>query len=140
MGPAATKEELRKAFGKNPVEMQAFSLSLGDFELSKYARARRSAAIQAFTAQNGERLWSTELPPYGRMAARGDEEGYFERVKLHHRDQCLPAQFSSPTISGDGMVYVGRADGGLYAVNQHKFTKFDAGAGALHPGTSWAPG
>mmetsp|Transcript_20722 Transcript_20722/g.64727 ORF Transcript_20722/g.64727 Transcript_20722/m.64727 type:complete len:149 (-) Transcript_20722:81-527(-) len=130
-------------FRKSPREMHEFSLSLGDKELKTYGKPEKTAAIRAFDARTGAPTWSTELPPYGRKAARGDEEGYLERKRLMNpRDQCLPAQFGAPTISADGTIYVGRADGLLYAVESGtgKFRTFDAEAGFLHPGTSWAPG
>jgi len=142
MSPSAQYQELQKAFNKSQRGMQEFSLSLGDKELRTYGLPDRTAAIRAFDAHTGVPQWSTELPPYGRLAARGDEEGYLERQQLKHRNQCLPAQFGAPTISADGTIYVGRADGLLYAVESGtgRFRTFDAKAGFLHPGTSWAPG
>lgn len=141
MSSAASGDvELMWRFRRSPRQMQDYSLSLGNSELDTYGQPVREAAVLAFNAQTGESQWSTELPMYGRLAARGDEEGYLQRKKLHHRDQCLPTQLTAPTISGDGTVYVGRADGLLYAVKRGNYTTFDAAAGFMHPGTAWAPG
>mmetsp|Transcript_50512 Transcript_50512/g.110211 ORF Transcript_50512/g.110211 Transcript_50512/m.110211 type:complete len:481 (-) Transcript_50512:97-1539(-) len=142
--PAASDPSLMMKFGKNPSAMTHFSLSLGSKELKTYGMPDKHATMRAFDAKTGEPSWSQDLPPYGRLAAAGDEEGYLERRELHHRDQCLPAQFGAPTISGDGTVYVGRADGNLYAMRPEGegavISTFQTGAGFLHPGTSWAPG
>lgn len=139
--PAAGDVGLMIQHRKFPAQMQAWSLSLGNGEMKAYGKPDRAAAVQAFDARTGEQKWFVELPPYGRLSARGDEEGYLERKGLQHRDQCLPAQFGSPTISADGTVWVGRADGLLYAVDGKKGTyrTYDTGTGFLHPGTSWAP-
>jgi len=143
--PSASNPELRDYFHKSAIAMHKFSLSLGNKELRRYGIPDKRATVMAFDAKTGEPSWSKDLPPYGRMAAAGDEEGYLERQGLHHRDQCLPAQFGAPTISGDGTFYVGRADGNLYAVRPDGnggavVSTFQTGAGFLHPGTSWAPG
>jgi len=140
--PAAGTEAVLQAAKKSPEWVHNFSLFLGNNELKAYGLAEKTASINAYDTRTGEPRWSTELPPYGRLAARGDEEGFLVRRSLGHRDQCLPAQFGAPTISADGTIYVGRADGFLYAVGSGtgKFSTFDAEAGFLHPGTSWAPG
>jgi len=140
--PLASMQEALKGFGMSEQQLHDLSLSLGDKELKTLNQPDRTAAIVAFDARTGAPQWSTELPPYGRLAARGDEEGFLQRRELKLRDQCLPAQFGSPTVSADGTVYVGRADGLLYAVERGtgRFRTFDAQAGFLHPGTSWAPG
>lgn len=140
--PAASNIDIMTAFKVFPPQMQEMSLSLGNHELQRYGLPDRTAAVRAFETATGNPLWSTELPPYGRLAARGDEEGFLTRISLGIRSQCLPAQFGAPTIGNDGTVYVGRADGKLYAVGNATgtFETFDAQAGFLHPGTSWAPG
>jgi len=140
--PAASDPVILGKFAKTPEEMHAWSLSLGSGERKAYGLPEITAAVAAFSAQTGLPLWSTSLPPYGRYAAAGDEEGVLVRRALGHRDQCLPAQFNAPTLSADGTIYVGRADGKLYAVGQGTgtFSTFAAGAGFLHPGTAWAPG
>eukprot|EP00413_Alexandrium_margalefii_P001577 CAMPEP_0204523412 /NCGR_PEP_ID=MMETSP0661-20131031/6825_1 /ASSEMBLY_ACC=CAM_ASM_000606 /TAXON_ID=109239 /ORGANISM="Alexandrium margalefi, Strain AMGDE01CS-322" /LENGTH=483 /DNA_ID=CAMNT_0051529111 /DNA_START=52 /DNA_END=1503 /DNA_ORIENTATION=+ len=140
--PAAENVGLLLRFRKTPGDMRAFSLSLGNDELSTYGLPEVTAAVKAFDTRSGQPQWTTELPPYGRLSARGDEEGLPARQKLGIRTICLPAQFGSPTISRDGTVYVGRADGRLYAVESGtgRYRTFDTGAGFLHPGTSWAPG
>jgi outer membrane protein assembly factor BamB len=123
-------------------DLQRYSLSLGNNEMRAYGMQDHTARMAAFDAKTGQPRWSTELPPFGRMAALGDEEGWIERRVRHQRDQCLPAQFGAPTVSGNGDIYVGRADGKLYAVEPRtgKYRVFDTEAGFLHPGTIWAPG
>lgn len=142
--PAASEPKLLKTLHLSPRAMQKYSLSLGSKELQTYGMPDKRATIMAFHAKTGEPKWSQDLPPFGRLAALGDEEGYLERQELHHRNQCLPAQFGSPTVAGDGTIYVGRADGNLYAVRPEgegaTVSTFQTGAGFLHPGTSWAPG
>lgn len=142
--PAAANVALMKKFEKSPTEMSQFSLSLGTQELQTYGMPERTATIRALDAKTGELVWAKDLTPYGRLAAAGDEEGYALRLSLHHRPECLPAQFSAPTISGDGTIYVGRSDGNLYAIKPEGsdavVNTFHTGAGFLHPGTSFAPG
>jgi len=142
--PSASQTSLMKRFSKGPQEMHDYSLSLGAKELETYGLPNHRATIAAFDAKTGVPSWSQDLTPYGRMAAAGDEEGFLERLSLGHRNQCLPAQFGAPTVSGDGTIYVGRADGNLYAIRPKGsgavVTTFQTGAGFLHPGTSFAPG
>lgn len=133
-----------------PQELHNLSISLGERERRSFGMPNITAVLQAFDPASGTPQWSFEFPPYGRVAARGDEEGVLARTALGIWDQCLPAQFSSPTFSSDGTVYVGRADGKLWAVGdkngdgtispETEVATFDTQAGFLHPGTSFAPG
>jgi len=103
--------------------------------------------VLSLDAATGRVLWRYEAEPYDRRAPMGDEEGFLERMRLTPaRSICLPAMWGSPTIAGDGTVYVGRSDGRLYAVRgdaasgRAEATTFFTGAGALHPGAALAPG
>lgn len=121
--------------------------------------------MMVFDAASGVLQYKWQAPLYHRDDARGDSEGLYTRMhtdKLH--PVCLPAQWSAPTLAGDGAVYTGRADGFLYVLRpppRSRFeavaideplpvdfastpevdvTRFDLGSAFLHGGTSWAPG
>jgi len=121
------------------------SQTLGSSQRSFNGHNNLPAAVIAFNARTGEQLWRYELPHYGREAAAGDEEGILVRTRLGIRAFCLPAQWNSPTISGDGTVYLGRASGMLYGIRAmedghvEEASKFNAHSGFLHPGTAWGP-
>jgi outer membrane protein assembly factor BamB len=141
--PVADSSGLADYFHTTKEALHDLSLQWGNDELKNFGFPLHYANIKAFDAKTGEPKWTTELPPYGRTSAAGDEEGYPERKKLGIRNSCFPEQFGSPTVSGDGTIYVGRADGALYAVESGtgNFKKaFETGAGFQHPGTIWAPG
>merc|ERR1740129_998453 len=125
------------------------SMRAGEREREEQNMTDLTAALQAFEVDTGKLLWSYEFPPYGRVAAAGDEEGVLIRNALGNRNKCKPSQFSSPTLSNEGTVYVGRADGKVWAVGDQngdgiispqEVDTFDTGAGFPHPGASFAPG
>eukprot|EP00747_Dinoflagellata_sp_TGD_P141045 gnl/TRDRNA2_/TRDRNA2_176078_c0_seq5.p1 gnl/TRDRNA2_/TRDRNA2_176078_c0~~gnl/TRDRNA2_/TRDRNA2_176078_c0_seq5.p1 ORF type:complete len:518 (-),score=46.23 gnl/TRDRNA2_/TRDRNA2_176078_c0_seq5:71-1624(-) len=140
-------------------EYHAKILAMGD---GQRARLRQlgikmpdlRASIMAFDTQKGELQWSHDVKEYGGIASAGDEEGLLDRLAATAANGqdginghqfvapfCLPAHWSSPTISGDGTVYVGRTDGVLYAYNPMTGERrYHTGTGPLHSGTTFAPG
>lgn len=127
-----------------PAEAEAFhlaTLAAGEKQRSIANMADLRAQIAAFDAGTGEPLWTHAVPPLGRVAFAGDEEGWLTRKALGHREICLPAHWTAPTIDADGTVYVGRSDGKMYkyspATGESTFTTGTAG---LHSGMTFAPG
>jgi len=121
--------------------LHSFSLMMGELERSGLGRKDLPGAIMAFDAQTGEEQWRHEVKPWGRLSAAGDEEGVVERLLNQRRALCMPSHWGAPTLSADGTVYVGRTDGQLYAVSPSKGVEtYRTGAGASHPGASFAPG
>eukprot|EP00747_Dinoflagellata_sp_TGD_P141014 gnl/TRDRNA2_/TRDRNA2_176078_c0_seq13.p1 gnl/TRDRNA2_/TRDRNA2_176078_c0~~gnl/TRDRNA2_/TRDRNA2_176078_c0_seq13.p1 ORF type:complete len:499 (-),score=42.05 gnl/TRDRNA2_/TRDRNA2_176078_c0_seq13:609-2105(-) len=127
-------------------EVHDKALSLGEGQRALYRQQGINlpdlrASIMAFDTQTGEVEWSHDVKPYGGVAAAGDEEGVLERLAAGQDAICLPAHWSSPTISGDGTVYVGRTNGDLYAYNpktgEHTY---HTGTAPLHSGVTFAPG
>ena len=84
--------------------------------------AHEPGSVVALDAETGSLLWRFNAAPHMSLFAAGDAERAAHLV-LHGvsphliRQVCLPAQWSSPAISGDGAVYVGRMDGKLYVVH-----------------------
>eukprot|EP00747_Dinoflagellata_sp_TGD_P141010 gnl/TRDRNA2_/TRDRNA2_176078_c0_seq1.p1 gnl/TRDRNA2_/TRDRNA2_176078_c0~~gnl/TRDRNA2_/TRDRNA2_176078_c0_seq1.p1 ORF type:complete len:536 (-),score=62.50 gnl/TRDRNA2_/TRDRNA2_176078_c0_seq1:76-1683(-) len=140
-------------------EYHAKILAMGD---GQRARLRQlgikmpdlRASIMAFDTQKGELQWSHDVKEYGGIASAGDEEGLLDRLAATAANGqdginghqfvapfCLPAHWSSPTISGDGTVYVGRVNGDLYAYNPKTGEqRYHTGTGPLHSGVTFAPG
>ena len=82
-----------------------------------------TGSVVALDADTGVLLWQFNAEPYSPVLAAGDPERlvYF-RNHPHVSERllcvlCLPAQWSAPVITGDGAVYIGRADGKLYVVH-----------------------
>jgi len=105
--------------------------------------------ITAFDAETGDVRWHYDLPPWMRVAARGDEEGWIPRWKTPWRGTCCPASFGSPSVDGDGTVYVGFVSGVFYGIkdrnadgriDESEVRTFDAEAAFLHSGPAFAPG
>ena len=82
-----------------------------------------TGSVVALEAETGALLWQFNAEPYAPPLAAGDAErlayqaAHPEVSKRLLCSLCLPAQWSAPVITGDGSVYVGRADGNLYVVH-----------------------
>ena len=82
-----------------------------------------SPSASRATTLPGALLWQFNAEPYAPPLAAGDAErlayqaAHPEVSKRLLCAQCLPAQWSAPVITGDGSVYVGRADGNLDVVH-----------------------
>lgn len=113
-------------------------------------RAGFPGVVTALDAETGELQWSYELPVWRRVAARGDEEGVLTRLRLFpDRPVCLPAMFSSPSVDGAGVLYIGHMSGMLFGIkdwnadgtiSSDEVSAFDAEAAFLHSGPAFAPG
>ncbi|CAJ1384628.1 unnamed protein product [Effrenium voratum] len=82
--------------------------------------AAKPGSVLALDAATGQPRW--EFNGASVFFSRGDvkrlELGMENTTNL--RAICLPAQWSSPVITGDGSVYVGRSDGNIYVVHGPK--------------------
>ena len=108
--------------GTSPPEKAfAFSMAMGNRMRGFMRKPNVTGALVSMSAADGKVQWRTPFPPYGYNADIGDELGIIERMKaqsqgvLAGRTVCLPAQFGGPTVSSNGILYVGRADGFLWA-------------------------
>merc|ERR1712187_785682 len=88
---------------------------------------------------------------WSRPGARGDEEGFFQRVRvsLPKRPICLPVAHSSPSVDGNGVVFIGHASGLFIGVkdwnkdgkiSDEEVSTYDTEAAYLHSGPAFAPG
>eukprot|EP00747_Dinoflagellata_sp_TGD_P141033 gnl/TRDRNA2_/TRDRNA2_176078_c0_seq30.p1 gnl/TRDRNA2_/TRDRNA2_176078_c0~~gnl/TRDRNA2_/TRDRNA2_176078_c0_seq30.p1 ORF type:complete len:536 (-),score=28.19 gnl/TRDRNA2_/TRDRNA2_176078_c0_seq30:56-1663(-) len=134
-----------------PQLVHGMLVTLGDFQRAFARRLGGKApdlhgTIMAFDTQTGHQQWRHDVTPYGGIASAGDEEGVLERSSMYFvygakANFCLPAHWSSPTITADGTVFVGRLNGVLYAYNPKTGERtYVTGTGGLHSGVTFAPG
>mmetsp|Transcript_115759 Transcript_115759/g.160619 ORF Transcript_115759/g.160619 Transcript_115759/m.160619 type:complete len:497 (-) Transcript_115759:115-1605(-) len=124
------------------------SLALGKYARYLFRNPKTHETRQeyfAFDVATGKQIWTHKLPSWFRLAAMGDEEGLGQRIENNDRLFCLPAPLTTPTIAGDGTVYVGEVSGRLYGVKHLGDGKveehyFDTGGAFLHGGAALAPG
>merc|ERR1712066_415278 len=75
------------------------------------------SALVALDAETGAYLWNWKPPEYSLLATVGDQEQLLQRLWVGKGDPlCLPDSWSQNTISADGTVYAGFANGHVYAV------------------------
>lgn len=128
------------------LEVHLHALELGEDEQELWHNPDRHSGVRAYDAETGDVLWEFEAPASHRIAAAGDTEGFLERHSLGIRPLCMPPPWTSPTIAGDGAVYLGHSSGLLYKLRGPsgsegvQVSSFETEAGYLHPGATFAPG
>lgn len=134
------------------VALHRLSIWFGEHQQWLWWQPSRKTAVHAYDARTGEQRWLfDDIPPWKYFASKGDEEQFLERFKfVPKRIVCGPATWGSPTISGDGTVYVGHISGMLYAIrdangdgkidSKTEVSTLDMGTATLHPGSAFAPG
>eukprot|EP00413_Alexandrium_margalefii_P025354 CAMPEP_0204573030 /NCGR_PEP_ID=MMETSP0661-20131031/39786_1 /ASSEMBLY_ACC=CAM_ASM_000606 /TAXON_ID=109239 /ORGANISM="Alexandrium margalefi, Strain AMGDE01CS-322" /LENGTH=504 /DNA_ID=CAMNT_0051581417 /DNA_START=32 /DNA_END=1546 /DNA_ORIENTATION=+ len=85
--------------------------------------ANNQAAMAAYDAETGKKLWHYELSAYRKPATAGDTERVLKRyddltqgINPHNDPLCLPDSCSQPVIAADGTAFQGWQDGRVYAV------------------------
>ena len=79
------------------------------------------------------------------------DEGFFQRLfwSLPKRPICLPVAHSSPSVDGNGVVFIGHASGLFIGVkdwnkdgkiSDEEVSIYDTEAAYLHSGPAFAPG
>merc|ERR1712060_65433 len=105
--------------------------------------------MYAFNANTGEFLWSYELDFMKIKNPRGEVEGEIPRRETPWRPGCGPVAYSSPSIDGNGVAFIGHMSGKFFGVkdwnNDGKIDKeevsvFDGEAAFLHSGPAFASG
>mmetsp|Transcript_15392 Transcript_15392/g.26933 ORF Transcript_15392/g.26933 Transcript_15392/m.26933 type:complete len:523 (-) Transcript_15392:197-1765(-) len=140
-------------------------VNTGSFPGSPLAeKSPHHGGVFVFDAETGALQWQYQEPVYMEPAARGDSEGFKQRMLMNSPHVvCLPAPWSSPTVDGSGAIYLGHMSGLLHVLRGPAAGSFekdekalsemepettpgvqvysmDLGAGYLHGGTAWAPG
>jgi len=72
--------------------------------------------VIAYDAETGEVQWIFNGPSQKGPYQAADLEGTIERLSSGVRSMCLPNGWSAPSISADGVVYVGNEEGNFYAL------------------------
>eukprot|EP00747_Dinoflagellata_sp_TGD_P097147 gnl/TRDRNA2_/TRDRNA2_167041_c0_seq3.p1 gnl/TRDRNA2_/TRDRNA2_167041_c0~~gnl/TRDRNA2_/TRDRNA2_167041_c0_seq3.p1 ORF type:complete len:247 (-),score=27.17 gnl/TRDRNA2_/TRDRNA2_167041_c0_seq3:55-795(-) len=106
--------------------------------------------IHAFKADTGEKLWSYQLDYMKKKNALGEDEGFAIRsADSPWRSVCAPVAYSSPSVDGNGVVFIGHMSGKFFGVkdwngdgqiSKEEVSVFNAEAAFLHSGPAFAPG
>lgn len=113
--------------------------------------SRFPAEVRVFDAETGTPQWSWAPELWEWSSCAGDTIGFFPRVfSGSPRPFCIPNPWSSPAIDAEGTIYLGHANGKLYAISdsnsdnviddETEVSSFDLGVAFGHPGAGLAPG
>lgn len=101
-------------------------------------------------ADTGEVKFKYVVDRYKAPMAKGDGEGYAQKVATQPwRETCCPVAYSSPSVDGNGVVYIGHMSGNIFGlkdwdkngvISDDEVYRFDAEGGFLHSGPAFAPG
>merc|ERR1712217_470064 len=104
----------------------------------------------ALDADTGRIKFNHTFPLWERHTAEGDQEGFAQKSKTQPwRTVCCPVAYSSPSVDGNGVVYIGHMSGMLFGVkdwnkdgviSENEVSTFDAEGAFLHSGPAFAPG
>mmetsp|Transcript_51114 Transcript_51114/g.102752 ORF Transcript_51114/g.102752 Transcript_51114/m.102752 type:complete len:163 (+) Transcript_51114:1-489(+) len=106
--------------------------------------------IVALDAGTGRVKWQKVLATWDEPTAKGDQAGFKQKVATQPwRAMCCPVAYSSPSVDGNGVVYIGHMSGNIYAAKDwnkdgvladDEIESFDAEGAFLHSGPAFAPG
>mmetsp|Transcript_142422 Transcript_142422/g.442867 ORF Transcript_142422/g.442867 Transcript_142422/m.442867 type:complete len:252 (+) Transcript_142422:260-1015(+) len=115
-----------------------------------YHAGSTPSEIVALDAATGKRRWKHTLMVWSRPTAKGDQEGYAQKIATQPwRAMCCPVAYSSPSVDGNGVVYIGHMSGKIFGVkdwdkngriSDDEVYEFDAEGAFLHSGPAFAPG
>merc|ERR1711879_651801 len=106
--------------------------------------------IVAIDADTGRIKWKHVLAQWKNPTALGDQEGFSQKSSTQPwRAMCCPVAYSSPSVDGNGVVYIGHMSGYFFGVkdwdkdgtiSEDEVYKFFAEGAFLHSGPAFAPG
>mmetsp|Transcript_142421 Transcript_142421/g.442862 ORF Transcript_142421/g.442862 Transcript_142421/m.442862 type:complete len:251 (+) Transcript_142421:260-1012(+) len=115
-----------------------------------YYTGSTPSEVVALDADTGKQKWQHTFMVWDRPTAMGDQEGYKQKlVSQPFRAMCCPVAYSSPSVDGNGVVYIGHMSGNIYGVKdwdkngritEDEVYKFNAEGAFLHSGPAFAPG
>jgi len=115
-----------------------------------YNSGETPSEIVALDADTGKMKYKYVLDVFRRPTAKGDQEGVLQKAATQPwRALCCPVAYSSPSVDGEGVVYIGHMSGTIFgvkdwdrngAITEDEVYRFDAEGAFLHSGPAFAPG
>eukprot|EP00413_Alexandrium_margalefii_P036469 CAMPEP_0204595528 /NCGR_PEP_ID=MMETSP0661-20131031/52721_1 /ASSEMBLY_ACC=CAM_ASM_000606 /TAXON_ID=109239 /ORGANISM="Alexandrium margalefi, Strain AMGDE01CS-322" /LENGTH=565 /DNA_ID=CAMNT_0051606061 /DNA_START=45 /DNA_END=1742 /DNA_ORIENTATION=- len=115
-----------------------------------YTSGATPSEVVALDGATGLRKWQHTFMTWTNPTAKGDQEGLWQRFwSQPQRPICCPVAYSSPSVDGNGVVYIGHMSGKIFGVkdwdkngriSDDEVYEFDAEGAFLHSGPAFAPG